>query len=161
MVNIVEHMKRFKDKVKLEVPRPRTEIRVCHKCGKVGHIWSRYSLVKRENQGANFVFAIGNGVDAHANHWILDSGSSRHLVNDPSLLTNPTLGKSECLTAATDVSVVSPSKKMWTSKSPHLAWGILYESSMFSTPKTSSVTSYHMGCLRQSYTSLNIETGDV
>ena len=106
MVNIVEPMKRIKDKVKLEGPRPRTDTRVCHKCGKAGHIRSRCLLVKREKQGANFVFAIGNGVDAHANHCILDSGSSRHLINDSSLLTNPTLCKRDCLTAATDGSML-------------------------------------------------------
>ena len=81
-------------------------MQMCHKCEKVTYIWSRCHLVKKENQGARFIFAIGNGMDAHAYYWILDSGSSIHMFNNNRLLTNPTLCKSESLTAATYGSVL-------------------------------------------------------
>ena len=62
--------------------------------------------MKQKSSGANFVFAVDNDADVPANQWILDSGSSRHLVSDSSLLTNPTACQSECLTASTDGSVL-------------------------------------------------------
>uniref|UniRef100_A0AAV1TA42 Retrovirus-related Pol polyprotein from transposon TNT 1-94-like beta-barrel domain-containing protein n=1 Tax=Peronospora matthiolae TaxID=2874970 RepID=A0AAV1TA42_9STRA len=62
--------------------------------------------MKKKPSGANFVFAVGRGASRSPGQWILDSGSSRHLVNDPSLLTDPIDYRSECMTAATDGSAL-------------------------------------------------------
>ncbi|CAI5703653.1 unnamed protein product [Peronospora effusa] len=58
-----------------------------------------------------FIFAIDNGDRLQDNHWILDSGSSRHLVNDLSLLVNPSDCRNEFLTAATDGGVLRITKQ--------------------------------------------------
>ena len=102
VVNTVEPMKAVKEKVKSRAPQTRSDDRVCFKCGEVGHIRSRCPLMKQKTSGANFVFAVNNGADVPENQWVIDSGSSRNLVNDSSLLTNPTSCQRECLTAATD-----------------------------------------------------------
>ena len=97
----------IKGKIKMKGPatsdRHANVPQICHKCEKVTYIWSRCHLINKENQGAIFIFAIGNGMDAHAYYWIIDSGLSIHLFNNNSLLTNP---KSEYLTAANDGSVL-------------------------------------------------------
>ena len=86
------------------MPRSRGK-RACYK-----HISARES-----------VNAICNSDVSDKSAWILDSGSSRHFVNDSSLLTDPTACSSECLTAATDGNALrSPYKVLWTSKSLHL-----------------------------------------
>ena len=52
--------------------------RICHKCGEAGLIRSRCPHSKKKIPRTNFTVAIGNGGVLHDNHWILDSGSSRH-----------------------------------------------------------------------------------
>uniref|UniRef100_A0AAV1V1Z5 Uncharacterized protein n=1 Tax=Peronospora matthiolae TaxID=2874970 RepID=A0AAV1V1Z5_9STRA len=106
VVNTVEVAREFKDKRKSRPSLSRTDTRTCFKCGEVGHIRSRCPKMKKKPSGANFVFAVGRGASRSPGQWILDSGSSRHLVNDPSLLTDPIDCRSECMTAATDGSAL-------------------------------------------------------
>ena len=49
---------------------------------------------------------INNRTGIHERNWILDTGSSRHLVNDLSLLTDSAPCQREYLTAASDGSVL-------------------------------------------------------
>ena len=84
--------------------------RHCYKCGEVGHIRSRCPQSKKKFSRHDFTFAIGNGGGLQDDHWILDSGSSRHWVNDLSLLVDPEDCHSECLTAAADGGVLRVSK---------------------------------------------------
>ena len=58
--------------------------------------------LKKNPSGANFVFVFGHGTSRSPGQWILGSGLSRQLVNYPSLLTDMTDCRSECLTAAAD-----------------------------------------------------------
>uniref|UniRef100_A0AAV1UJ54 Uncharacterized protein n=1 Tax=Peronospora matthiolae TaxID=2874970 RepID=A0AAV1UJ54_9STRA len=106
VVNTVEVAQEFKDKHKSRPSLPRTDTRTCFKCGEVGHIRSRCPKMKKKPSGANFVFTVGRGASRSPGQWILDSGSGRHLVNDPSLPTDPIDCRSECMTAATDGSAL-------------------------------------------------------
>uniref|UniRef100_A0AAV1VL66 CCHC-type domain-containing protein n=1 Tax=Peronospora matthiolae TaxID=2874970 RepID=A0AAV1VL66_9STRA len=106
VVNTVEVAQEFKEKHKSRPSLPRTDTRTCFKCGEVGQIRSRCPKMKKKPSGANYVFAVGRGASRSPGQWILDSGSSRHLVNDPSLLTDPIDCRSECMTAATDGSAL-------------------------------------------------------
>ena len=83
----------------------------CYMCGEVWHIRSRCSQFKKKVLKTTFTFAIGDDGSLLHNHRILDSGSSIHLVNDPSLLVDPTDCQSECLTAATDEGVLRVTKQ--------------------------------------------------
>ena len=91
VVNAVEPRKVSQDKVKAKLKTTFTEDeeRKCYKCGEVGHIRSRCPHSKKKTSRHDFTFAIGNGGGLQDSHWILDSGSSRHLVNDLSLLIDP------------------------------------------------------------------------
>ncbi|CAI5723649.1 unnamed protein product [Peronospora farinosa] len=113
VVNAVETRKESKERV---TSRPRRNIevsdeRVCYKCGEAGHIRSKCPQVRKKGAGADFTFANGDSGDLHEDHWILDSGSSRHLVNDLSLLINPEDCRGECLTAASDGDVLRVTKQ--------------------------------------------------
>ena len=66
-----------------------------YKCGEDGHIRSRCPHSKKKITRTNFTFAIGNGGGLQENYRILNSGSSRHLVNDLSMLVNPEDSRSE------------------------------------------------------------------
>ena len=94
----------------------RKETHTCYVCGKVGHIkadcCSNSTGVLNDgrrgrrdgnmllsvgegkgNQGFramknDLAMAIGDDGDTGADDWVLDSGSSRHLVNDAKLLMN-------------------------------------------------------------------------
>ena len=72
----------------------------------------RATTAKEKKLKTTFIFAIDKGGSILDNHWILDSGSSRHLVNGPSLLIDPTNCQSECLTAATDEGVLHVTKQV-------------------------------------------------
>ncbi|KAF4035606.1 hypothetical protein GN244_ATG12388 [Phytophthora infestans] len=64
-----------------------TETRTCCKCDEVGHI-SRNCPEKKNGDAKEITvsLAIGTGTDADTHAWILDSGSSVHLVKDAKLL---------------------------------------------------------------------------
>ena len=61
----------------------------CYGCGEVGNIRAKCPKAKKKAGGADFTFAIKNRDDLQEDHWIFDSGSSRHLVNDLSLWSTP------------------------------------------------------------------------
>ncbi|POM80123.1 Mitochondrial Carrier (MC) Family, partial [Phytophthora palmivora] len=65
--------------------RGRKETRRCHKCGKVGH--SRAACLDKGERGQpDLTLAVSDAFIEPGRDWILDSGSSRHLVNDQSWL---------------------------------------------------------------------------
>ncbi|KAE8913550.1 hypothetical protein PF005_g5224 [Phytophthora fragariae] len=65
--------------------RRRKETRRCHKCGQVGHLRAACSD-KEEKKEPGFTLAVSETSIKPGRDWILDSGSSRHLVNDQSWL---------------------------------------------------------------------------
>ena len=106
VVNVVEAPKDVKAKFKPK-SQERSDIRDCYLCGEVGHI--RVMCRKRKEKKksrANFVFAISDSTGIHESQWILDTESSRSLVNDLSMLTDSAPFQRECLTAASDGSVL-------------------------------------------------------
>ena len=63
--------------------RPFKEHRRCFQCGKLGHIVAKCpSKDPHENIDSDFTLAIPEMQDGFENIWILDSGSSRHLVGN-------------------------------------------------------------------------------
>ncbi|ETI29669.1 hypothetical protein F443_23218, partial [Phytophthora nicotianae P1569] len=74
------------------VAETQQETRRCHKCKQVGHL--KKNCPERlagdgKDKAVRFALAASSGTSSvDANSWILDSGASRHLVNDPSLLAN-------------------------------------------------------------------------
>ncbi|OWZ17990.1 hypothetical protein PHMEG_0007990, partial [Phytophthora megakarya] len=74
--------KNFGCDVVSSVRERRQETRRCHKCGEVGHL--RAACPARNNP--DIVLAVNETLDASDDIWILDNGSSRHLVNDASYL---------------------------------------------------------------------------
>lgn len=86
--------------------------RTRYKCdGEVGHFRSRCPHSMKKTSSKNFTFAIRNGGGLQDDHWILDSGSSRHLVNDLSLIVDPEDCHRKCFTAATDGGVLRVTKR--------------------------------------------------
>nr|CCA14420.1 conserved hypothetical protein [Albugo laibachii Nc14] len=65
-----------------------TESRTCYGCGETGNIKSNCPKQRSETKSASsrVVLAIGTDTKADSNSWILDSGSSVHLVRDASML---------------------------------------------------------------------------
>ena len=102
LVNTVEAVKELRNKTIPGPTQPTNQHLDMFKCGEVGHIRLRCPLTKKKNSGANFVFAVDNIAIILTGQWIIDSGSSRHLVNESSLLTDPIACSSECLSTATD-----------------------------------------------------------
>ena len=102
----------------------RKETRTCYGCEKSGHVKADCRSKKaastnggrRAKGSGNIVLAVGEGTSAKGLHfdksnqkpiieedsdrdgdgWILDSGSSRHLVNDPDLLQDAKMCDHEC-----------------------------------------------------------------
>ena len=106
VVNVLEAPKDLKAKFKPKI-QEQSDSQDCYLCGEVGHIrlmWPQQK--KNKNSRANFVFAINDSTGIHESQWILDNGFSRHLVNDLSLLTYSAPCQWECLTAASDGSVM-------------------------------------------------------
>ncbi|OWZ04657.1 hypothetical protein PHMEG_00023404 [Phytophthora megakarya] len=72
------------------------ETRRCHKCGVVGHL--RASCPNREDGSApDFTLAVNELDMDNGMAWILDSGSSRHLVNDESWLEDVEMHMDSCV----------------------------------------------------------------
>ncbi|POM67044.1 LOW QUALITY PROTEIN: Putative retroelement [Phytophthora palmivora] len=65
--------------------RGRKETRRCHKCGQVGHLRAA-CLDKGERGQPDLTLPVSDAFIEPGRDWILDSGSSRHLVNDQSWL---------------------------------------------------------------------------
>eukprot|EP00644_Phytophthora_capsici_P019004 jgi/Phyca11/133376/e_gw1.431.5.1 len=59
----------------------RRETRKCHHCGEVGHL---RAVCPERNKKPDITLAVNETSDESDDIWILDSGSSRHLVNDAS-----------------------------------------------------------------------------
>ena len=106
VVNVIEAPKDVKAKLKPK-SQERSDNRSCYLCGEVGHIRVMCPQQrKKKNPRANFVFAINESTGIHESQWILDTESSRYLVNDLSMLTDSAPSQRECLTAASDGSVL-------------------------------------------------------
>ncbi|KAG2996003.1 hypothetical protein PC121_g20295 [Phytophthora cactorum] len=70
------------------------ETRRCHVCNKVGHL--RANCPEGGRGEPDLTFAVGDVVNGE-DVWILDSGSSRHLVREESWLDEVELCNDECL----------------------------------------------------------------
>ena len=59
----------------------------CYQCNEIGHI-NRDCKKSVDMSHAAFALSVANGNDTSKYTWILDSGASRHLINDPELLVD-------------------------------------------------------------------------
>ncbi|CAI5701697.1 unnamed protein product [Peronospora effusa] len=74
------------------------EMRRCHSCNEVGHL--RTACPKRKHSpqvSSNLSLAVNDLSDEFKDVWILDSGSSRHLVSDELWLDNVESCQGTCL----------------------------------------------------------------
>lgn len=83
----------------------------CFKCGHKGHVKASCPRVKKHDHEMDFTLTVGDKLQGFNNLWILDRGSSRHLVNDLSLLDDPVDFHGECMTAASDRSSIKITKQ--------------------------------------------------
>ncbi|KAG3011343.1 hypothetical protein PC121_g15728 [Phytophthora cactorum] len=84
-----------------DVHEGRTDTRKCFKCGKPGRLKAACTSKKtdwRDTGNADFVLTVDDS-DTKDGVWILDSGSSRHLVNNLALLEDPEDYESQCVAA--------------------------------------------------------------
>eukprot|EP00644_Phytophthora_capsici_P005089 jgi/Phyca11/96010/e_gw1.1.408.1 len=72
----------------------RKETRSCHECGRVGHLRAACPDLKKPG---HLSLAINEHSGDTSDLWILDSGSSRHLVNDESFLEDVEECSDECV----------------------------------------------------------------
>lgn len=74
----------------------RKETRKCFECGKRGHLRANCPDLTADGERADITLAVAEESDASDEWWILDSGSSRHLVNNGSWLENVEEYHDEC-----------------------------------------------------------------
>ncbi|KAG3013770.1 hypothetical protein PC121_g14472 [Phytophthora cactorum] len=86
------------------------EKRKCFKYGEVGYL-KAVCPPRKKKTDVDFTLAVGDSGVIKDDHWILDSGSSRHLVNDVSLLEDVEDFTSEYTTAAKDGDTLRASKR--------------------------------------------------
>nr|CCA15940.1 conserved hypothetical protein [Albugo laibachii Nc14] len=98
VVNAVDPRKTFKNKEKID----HQSLKKCYRCGNVGHLNAIRPCREKQIQQEDSTLAIGSCGATSKSHWILDSGSRRHLVNDLNFLEDPVDFNSECLMAASD-----------------------------------------------------------
>lgn len=101
VVNTVHNERRDARKVRPDGRKDRQFVRKCYKCGKPGHIKAvcrESSTDLRSTDEVYYTLAIGSS-SVEEGYWILDSGSSRHLVNNMSVLEDPEDYVSECVAA--------------------------------------------------------------
>jgi hypothetical protein len=79
----------------------RVDTRRCFRCGKQGYLKAACpSKKKRGSQGGDVDYMLAVDRDElDKGHWILDMGSSRHLVNDVNLLEDAEDFDSQCVAA--------------------------------------------------------------
>jgi len=84
-----------------DIHEERVDTRKCFGCGKQGHLKAACPSKKKNwNQGGDVDYTLAVGHDElDKGHWILDTGSSRHLVNDVNLLEDAEDFKSQCVAA--------------------------------------------------------------
>uniref|UniRef100_A0AAV1UHJ8 Uncharacterized protein n=1 Tax=Peronospora matthiolae TaxID=2874970 RepID=A0AAV1UHJ8_9STRA len=100
-VDTVDNGRRAYPKTRTYNRKDRRDMRTCYNCGKPGHLkraCPEGSAEARATDDVDFVLTIG-GSSVKEDYWILDSGSSRHLVNDASLLEDPEKHTSEFVAA--------------------------------------------------------------
>ncbi|KAG3178450.1 hypothetical protein C6341_g7935 [Phytophthora cactorum] len=96
-----EELAHFAQEVVNDVHEGHTDTRKCFKCGKPGHLKAVCTSKKtdwRDTGDADFVLTVDDS-ETKAWVWILDSGSSRHLVNDLALLEDLVDYEIQCVAA--------------------------------------------------------------
>ena len=84
----------------------------CYLCGNTGHLKAACPKKVSKKQDAAFVLVVQDDLHCSPSHWVLDSGSGRHLGNDLSLLEGAVDCKTEWFTAASDSGSLRITKKV-------------------------------------------------
>ena len=102
VVNIVEPNNQPKKIERTKKQHGPQRPKQCHLCGSTGHLKMNCPKGTKKKQDADFVLALPVHRSISPSHWVLDSGSGRHLINDLSLLEDAVDCNTECFTAASD-----------------------------------------------------------
>ncbi|OWY99298.1 hypothetical protein PHMEG_00029719 [Phytophthora megakarya] len=86
--------KNFGQEVVGMVNERRTEGRRCYGCGEVGHL---KAACPERGKAADFTLAVNDLAGETDQTWILDSGSSRHLIKDVTWLEDPVPCSDRCM----------------------------------------------------------------
>ena len=74
------------------------------------HVKARSSDTKTQEKTEDFTLTVGTDMSDVTGLWILDSGSSRRLVNDLNLLEDSVDNEGVCVTAASDRATLNITK---------------------------------------------------